>query len=74
MIRAYDYFDLAVDWSVSDNIKITGGVNNVADDDPPIIDSNTLGISAPPFGNANTYPVIYDSLGREVFVGMTTRF
>ncbi|MBL8782064.1 MAG: TonB-dependent receptor, partial [Alphaproteobacteria bacterium] len=74
VIRAYDYFDVAFDWSVSDNIKITGGINNVADEDPPILDSNVLGVSGPPFGNANTYPVIYDSLGREVFIGMSTRF
>lgn len=74
VIRAYDYFDVAFDWSLTDNIKITGGINNVADEDPPILDSNILGVSAPPFGNANTYPVIYDSLGREVFIGMSTRF
>jgi iron complex outermembrane receptor protein len=73
-IRAYDYFDLAFDWSLSDNIKLTGGVNNLADEDPPILDSNVLGVSGPPFGNANTYPVIYDSIGREVFIGMSTRF
>lgn len=74
VIRAYDYFDLAFDWSLSDNIKVTGGINNLADEDPPIVDSNILGISGPPFGNANTFPVIYDSLGREVFIGMSTRF
>jgi hypothetical protein len=33
-----------------------------------------FGVSAPPFGNGNTFPVIYDSLGREVFLTMTTRF
>ncbi len=73
-IPAYNYFDIAFDWSLTDNIKLTGGINNVGDKDPPILDSNILGISGPPFGNANTFPVIYDSLGREVFIGMSTRF
>ena len=73
-IPAEDYFDLAFDWDVSDNITMTGGINNVLDNTPKTLDSNILGISSPPFGNANTYPVIYDSLGREVFIGMSTRF
>jgi outer membrane receptor protein involved in Fe transport len=73
-IPAFNYFDIAFDWSLTDNIKLTGGINNVGDKDPPILDSNVLGVSSPPFGNANTYPVIYDSLGREVFIGMSTRF
>ena len=73
-IKAFDYFDVSFAWTASENITIRGGVNNVMDTDPPILDSNTLGISSPPFGNANTYPVVYDSLGREVFVSLMTRF
>ncbi len=73
-IPAMNYFDIAFDWAITDNIKLTGGVNNVGDKDPPILDSNILGVSAPPFGNANSYPVIYDSLGREVFFQVTTHF
>ena len=73
-IDSFDYFDVAFSWSVSDNITLQGGVNNVTDEDPPKLDSNTLSVSSPPFGNGNTFPVVYDSLGREVFVSMTTRF
>lgn len=73
-IESFDYFDVAFSWSVSDNITLQGGINNVTDQDPPRLDSNTLSVSSPPFGNGNTFPVVYDSLGREVFVGMTTRF
>jgi iron complex outermembrane recepter protein len=74
VIPSYDYFDVAFEWSMTDNIRITGGINNLGDNDPPVLDSNVLGVSAPPFGNANTFPVIYDSLGREVFIGVTTQF
>jgi outer membrane receptor protein involved in Fe transport len=73
-IEAFDYFDVAFAWNASENITIRGGVNNVFDTDPPIVDSNNLGVSSPPFGNANTYPVVYDALGREVFISMMTRF
>jgi outer membrane receptor protein involved in Fe transport len=50
------------------------GVNNVFDKDPPIVDSNSFGISAPAFGNGNTYPQVYDSLGRTIFIGITADF
>jgi iron complex outermembrane recepter protein len=73
-IPAYNYLDVAFDWTVSDHVALRGGIINLTDEDPPIVDSNTFGISSPPFGNANTFPVVYDSLGREVFVSMTTRF
>jgi outer membrane receptor protein involved in Fe transport len=73
-LPAFNYFDIAFDWSLSEHIQLRGGINNLTDEDPPIVDTNTFGISAPPFGNANTFPVVYDSSGREVFVSMTTRF
>ena len=44
------------------------------DKDPPLVDTNTLGISSPPFGNGNTFPGVYDSLGRTFFVGITADF
>jgi outer membrane receptor protein involved in Fe transport len=73
-IPSYDYFDLAFDWSLTDKIMVTGGINNLTDEDPKALDSNNIGVSSPPFGNGNTFPVVYDSLGREVFIGMTTKF
>jgi iron complex outermembrane receptor protein len=73
-ISSFDYFDVSFDWAASDHIRVIAGVTNIGDVDPPVIDSQFFGISSPPFGNANTYPVAYDSLGRQVFVSMTTRF
>ena len=73
-ISSFDYFDVAMDWAMSDNIRVVAGVKNLLDEDPPVVDSQSWGISSPPFGNANTYPVVYDAFGREVFVSMTTRF
>lgn len=73
-ISGYTYLDLAATYRFKDRYTFRAGVNNVLDKDPPIIDSNGLGISAPPFGNGNTYPGVYDSLGRQIFVGVTADF
>jgi outer membrane receptor protein involved in Fe transport len=73
-IPAYSYFDLSGTWKVKDGLSLRAGVNNVFDKDPPIVDSSNLGISAPPFGNGNTFPQVYDALGRTIFLGVTVDY
>ncbi len=73
-ISSYDYLDIAGDYTVREGISIHAGIQNVFDKDPPLLDSNTLGVSSPPFGNGNTYPQVYDSLGRTIFVGVTVKY
>ncbi|HEY5338661.1 MAG TPA: TonB-dependent receptor, partial [Rhizomicrobium sp.] len=73
-ISSYSYIDLAADWTVRQGVSLHAGVTNVFDKDPPEVDSNSLGVSAPPFGNGNTYPQVYDSLGRLIFVGATIKY
>jgi outer membrane receptor protein involved in Fe transport len=46
----------------------------VFDRTPPLLDSNSFGISAPAFGNANTYPQVFDPLGRVFYLGVTADF
>jgi outer membrane receptor protein involved in Fe transport len=64
-----DYLDLAAQWSFSKRLTFRAGVNNVFDKDPPIADNNVAGPRI--FGNGNTFPQMYDSLGRRWFVGLT---
>jgi outer membrane receptor protein involved in Fe transport len=71
---AYNYLDLSGEWRIRDRMTLHAGVNNVFDKDPPIFDSNSFGIAAPAFGNGNTYPQVYDSLGRTIFIGITADF
>jgi hypothetical protein len=59
---------------VHEGVQLHAGINNVFDKDPPILDTNYLGVSSPPFGNGNTYPQVYDALGRYVFVGATNTY
>ena len=74
-IERYNYLDLTVTYKVRDNATLRAGVINVFDKDPPVVDSNAIGVSGPAnFGNANTYPGIYDVLGRQLFFGLTADF
>ncbi len=73
-IPAYNYLDLAAIWRVKDGITLRAGVNNVLDKDPPILNSSNIGLSSPPVGNGNTFPGVYDTLGRVFFVGLTADF
>ena len=68
-LEAQDYFDLAALWQVRDNARLRVGVNNILDRDPPLSASVGAG-----FGNGNTFPQVYDALGRYVFVGLTADF
>lgn len=62
------YIDLSAVWNVNDTFTLRAGVNNVLDQDPPLVNSLITGTGLP-----NTYPT-YDLLGRKLFVGVTANF
>lgn len=65
-LPAYDLFDLSAGWDVTDNFSFNIGVNNLFNKQPVIIGSNQE--------QANTYPGVYDVLGRDFFVSAQMRF
>ena len=73
-IPSFSYFDMSFQYKLRDRYTFRGGVNNIFDRTPPLLDSNSFGISAPAFGNANTYPQVFDPLGRVFFIGLTADF
>ena len=73
-IPSFSYFDLSFQYKFRNRYTVRGGVNNLFDRTPPILDSNNYGVSALPFGNANTYPQVFDPLGRVLFLGLTADF
>jgi iron complex outermembrane receptor protein len=73
-IPAFNYIDLGAIWRVRDGITLRAGVNNVTDKDPPVVDQLNLALSSPPVGNGNTFPGVYDVLGRTFFIGITADF
>jgi outer membrane receptor protein involved in Fe transport len=69
-IPVYNYFDLAGTVAVGKGLSLRAGVNNLLDKDAPAIASGILSS----FSNGNTYPGVYDALGRTIFVGATVNF
>lgn len=75
-LKAQDYFDIAGTWSVRDNVTFRLGVNNVFDNDPPMVSSGGAAVNNCPSGpcSGNTYPQTYDALGRYLFFGVRADF
>jgi outer membrane receptor protein involved in Fe transport len=69
-LSSQSYIDLTANFTVHNNVNFRVGVNNVFDKDPPLVGTNC----AATFCNGNTYPQVYDSLGRYVYVGLTADF
>lgn len=70
-MKAQNYIDFAVAFEASDNFTLTGGVNNTFNKKPP------LSASAQNGGNgeqSNTFPNVYDVLGRSFFISGKLRF
>ena len=66
-----DYFDLLATFKVMDKYNFRVGVNNVFDKDPPLVGQTDC---TPTVCSGNTFPQVYDALGRYVFVGLTADF
>ena len=65
---AVNYFDLSVKYNILKNLSARVGIRNLFDKDPP------LAVTGAPFGNGNTYPVVYDALGRQLSLNVTVNF
>ncbi|MHB8528727.1 MAG: TonB-dependent receptor domain-containing protein, partial [Caulobacteraceae bacterium] len=70
-VDAYNWFDLAGQWRFKDRYTLRAGVNNVFDKDPPILGTGECPVVV---CSGNTYPQVYDALGRYMFVGLTADF
>jgi outer membrane receptor protein involved in Fe transport len=70
-LDAVNYIDLAVQGRLNDQVNWRLGVNNVFDVTAPV--TTSAGGSGGSFGNGNTFPSVYDALGRFMFVGATIK-
>jgi iron complex outermembrane receptor protein len=68
-IPAQNYIDLTLTARIGDHYAFRLGVNNVFDREPPIATQLPAG-----FGSGNTYPQVYDAMGRYIFAGVTLDF
>jgi outer membrane receptor protein involved in Fe transport len=67
-LAAQNYIDIAGSWKATKGLTIGFGVNNVFDKSPPIV---VVGTGQ---GNGNTFPGVYDALGRKVFLNGSYKF
>ncbi|MBV9620956.1 MAG: TonB-dependent receptor [Gammaproteobacteria bacterium] len=67
-VPAYSYLDLSARWNVNRVLSLRGGINNVLDKDPPLLNTTVV-----PPGEANTIDV-YDQFGRQLFLAFTASF
>ncbi|MBB5711343.1 TonB-dependent receptor plug domain-containing protein [Sphingomonas xinjiangensis] len=70
-IGSQSYFDLNMTANVGDHYTFRLGVQNLLDRDPPLISSSACPAG---FCNGNTFPVVYDALGRYLYAGITLDF
>lgn len=69
-VSARDYFDLTGTFPIKGRFTLRLGVRNLLDREPPLVpagDAGTCGGGC----NGNTWPGLYDPLGRFIFAGFT---
>ena len=67
-LKSMSYFDIAASYKATKNITLSAAINNVLDTDPPLRNQGSG------FVNGNTYPVVYDAMGRRVSLTLNAKF
>ncbi len=67
-LDAQNYLDLAGSWRATKGLTVGFGINNILDKSPPVV---VVGTGQ---GNGNTFPGVYDALGRKVFLNASYKF
>jgi iron complex outermembrane receptor protein len=70
-IDSYDYFDLFGSWQFMEQASVSFGVANVFEEDPPVVGNEAADTSS---NSGNTFPQLYDALGRLYSVGLRVSF
>ena len=70
-VDAVDYIDVSANWAMNDNVEFTLGARNVTNEEPPVL-GNAAGSTSTNAGN--TFPQVYDTIGRVYSMGFNLRF
>ncbi len=70
-IPTFDYFDLSARVSPTKALDLTLTVNNLFDKKPPLVGAGVGGTS---FNSGNTFPTLYDPIGRAFTLGARLKF
>ncbi|HEY2012201.1 MAG TPA: TonB-dependent receptor, partial [Bryobacteraceae bacterium] len=69
-IPSFDWFDVSGTWDIGHGIQLRGGVTNILNKRPPLVDIN---LSNSLVDSGNTFPATYDPVGRFFFGGVTVK-
>ncbi len=70
-IDSFDYIDLFASYDITENVRVSLGIDNLLDEDPPVL-GNDIGDTSSNSGN--TFPGNYDTLGRIYRTTLNVRF
>ena len=70
-ISSFNYFDGTVTADLTDFAQFSFTVDNIFDRDPPEVGSN---VGSTAFNTGNTFPTVYDALGRSYTAALRLRF
>lgn len=70
-LKAVSYFDLNASWQIFKNLKASLTVNNAFDKQPPLVGT---GVSGGAVNYGNTFPGVYDVIGRRYTMSATATF
>lgn len=73
-IKPQSYFDLALTAPIAEKFNFRLGVQNLLDKDPPLVAGAGAYAQPAGFANGNTYPQVYEALGRYIYSGVTLNF
>ena len=70
-LSSVSYFDFTANISVEESYTFRLGMQNAFDKKPPLVGSAAGGTA---YNAANTFPSVYDVMGRTFFVGVTAKY
>jgi iron complex outermembrane recepter protein len=70
-VDSYDYFDMFGSWQFMESASVSFGVSNLFEEDPPVVGNEAADTSS---NSGNTFPQLYDALGRMYSVGLRVSF
>ncbi|HZG07742.1 MAG TPA: TonB-dependent receptor [Allosphingosinicella sp.] len=70
-IETFNYFDLAMKFNVTETFEMSLLVENLFNKKPPLVGS---GVGGTTFNNGNTFPSVYDPIGRAYTVAARLKF
>jgi iron complex outermembrane recepter protein len=72
-VGSYNLFSLFAGYEINDRMSLRGGIDNLFDEQPPIVGSDPFGPN-PNRNAASTNAQYYDILGRRAYVGLKMSF